>query len=235
MPPIVRGTSWPCGPRAGSRSTLAVTFAEHLQGHPDASLADVCYTANTGRSSFRHRLAIDAASTAELGRGVHRLADGPVVSAGPGKAAQSGLPVHRPGIAVRRHGPAALRDPAHLPPGPRSLRRRSSRPCLERPLLSVLYPGPGETSPIDETAYTQPALFALEYALAELWQSWGIEPAVALGHSVGEYVAACVAGRLPPRRRPEADRRPGTPDAGPAPRRADGRRAGRRAAGRRGH
>jgi acyl transferase domain-containing protein len=68
------------------------------------------------------------------------------------------------------------------------------RPCLDRPLLSVLYPQAGEASPLDETGYTQPALFALEYALAELWRSWGIEPAAVMGHSVGEYVAACVAG-----------------------------------------
>ena len=65
---------------------------------------------------------------------------------------------------------------------------------LERPLLSVLYPKVGEKSPLDDTAYTQPALFALEYALARLWQSWGITPAAIMGHSVGEYVAACVAG-----------------------------------------
>ena len=63
---------------------------------------------------------------------------------------------------------------------------------LERPLLEVLWGA--ATDLLEQTAYTQPALFAVEYALAELWQSWGIEPAVVLGHSVGEYVAACVAG-----------------------------------------
>ncbi len=53
---------------------------------------------------------------------------------------------------------------------------------------------PATSNLIDQTAYTQPALFALEYALAELWRSWGVEPAMMLGHSVGEYVAACLAG-----------------------------------------
>ena len=65
---------------------------------------------------------------------------------------------------------------------------------LEQPLLEVLYPDSDVPSPIDETAYTQPTLFALEYSLYQLWKSWGIEPDVVMGHSVGEYVAACVAG-----------------------------------------
>ncbi len=47
---------------------------------------------------------------------------------------------------------------------------------------------------VDQTAYTQPALFAVEYALASLLQSWGIRPAAVMGHSVGEYVACCLAG-----------------------------------------
>lgn len=68
------------------------------------------------------------------------------------------------------------------------------RPYLPIPLLDVLYPPEGQSSPIDETTYTQPALFAIEYALAQLWLAWGVRPAVVLGHSVGEYAAAALAG-----------------------------------------
>src|SRR6185295_8113573 len=67
-------------------------------------------------------------------------------------------------------------------------------PYLARPLLSVLFPEPGQEDLLFDTAYTQPALFALEVALAELWRSWGIVPDALLGHSVGEYAAACAAG-----------------------------------------
>ena len=63
-----------------------------------------------------------------------------------------------------------------------------------RTLQAVLHGATGEEGLIHQTAWTQPALFAVELALTELWRSWGIEPAAVIGHSVGEYVAACVAG-----------------------------------------
>ncbi len=63
---------------------------------------------------------------------------------------------------------------------------------LDRPLLALLFGE--EAALLDQTRYTQPALFAVEYAMARLWQSWGVEPEVVMGHSVGEYVAACIAG-----------------------------------------
>lgn len=73
------------------------------------------------------------------------------------------------------------------------------RPYLSQSLLTMLYPehtrADDDPDPLlDGMTYSQPAIFAVEYALARLWQSWGIQPAAVMGHSVGEYVAACVAG-----------------------------------------
>jgi len=69
-------------------------------------------------------------------------------------------------------------------------------PLLDQPLRDLLFADSGDPSRLDATARTQPALFAVEYALARLWMAWGVNPVAVMGHSVGEYVAACLAGVL---------------------------------------
>lgn len=68
------------------------------------------------------------------------------------------------------------------------------RDILEIPLLDILYPPDSISCKIDEISLSQPALFSIGVALASLWKSWGIEPDVVMGHSLGEYIAACTAG-----------------------------------------
>src|SRR5262249_34470349 len=68
---------------------------------------------------------------------------------------------------------------------------------LDCALLDLMFASDGETSPINDTIYAQPATFAMEAALASLWRSWGIEPDFVLGHSLGEYAAAHAAGMIP--------------------------------------
>jgi acyl transferase domain-containing protein len=71
------------------------------------------------------------------------------------------------------------------------------RPHLDVPLLDLLFAPPERSTLLEQTLYLQPALFALEYALARQWLNWGVEPAFVLGHSLGEYAAAAVAGLWP--------------------------------------
>ncbi|MCB9100063.1 MAG: amino acid adenylation domain-containing protein [Anaerolineales bacterium] len=177
---------------------LAGQYA-HVLAAEAPPLADLCYTANTGRSHFAHRLAIIADEAAVLPEKLAAFVEGQKVD---GLMTRQSSSVDKPKIAFLFTGQGAQyvgmgRQLYETQPTFRAALDRCAdilRPYLDQPLLSVLYPADGASSPIDETAYTQPALFALEYALATLWQSWGIEPAAVMGHSVGEYVAACIAG-----------------------------------------
>ena len=176
---------------------LAARFERRLGEEPSLSLADVAYTANAGRSHFASRLALVAESTAQAREAIEAFLGGR-----PSAASSSVFTGSRPRVTFLFTGQGAqyVRMGRGLfetqPTFRRALRACDEllRPHLERPLLSVLYPEGEQDSPLDDTAYAQPALFALEYALAELWRSWGVEPAAVMGHSVGEYVAACVAG-----------------------------------------
>lgn len=175
---------------------LAGLFADRLSGSVD--FADAAFSANTGRTHYPVRLAVSAAdapqaverlraaAAGESPKGV-RLGETP---AGDRKIAMlfTGQGSQRPGMARELYDTA--------PVFRRALDRCAGilRDLLDRPLLDILYPTDGADEAIHDTGYTQPALFALEWSLAQLWRSWGVEPEVVLGHSVGEYVAACVAG-----------------------------------------
>lgn len=184
---------------------LAQRYVDFLATHPEATLADVCFTANTGRSHFEHRLAVVANSHSQLREQLQAFAAGENPTGW-----VSGQANHktRPKLAMLFTGQGSQykdmgRQLYETQPVFRQAIDRCNellRPHLQQSLLSVLYsdhqPPTSEiqAATLDDTAYTQPALFALEYALFQLWTSWGIEPAVVMGHSVGEYVAACVAG-----------------------------------------
>ena len=177
---------------------LAGRLAAHLGGSPDLRLADVCYTAAVGRNAFPHRLCI-VVSTTETAR--ERLS---VAAAGNSADVYVGtVPAGATApIAFLFSGQGSQtvgmgRELYSTHPLFRDILDRCEgilKPYYETPLLDVLFEGDDEGSVLHETAYTQPALFALEYALAQLWMSWGIIPSALMGHSVGEYAAACVAG-----------------------------------------
>jgi acyl transferase domain-containing protein/acyl-CoA synthetase (AMP-forming)/AMP-acid ligase II/acyl carrier protein len=187
------------GQTTQSLSAHAQRYMQFLGLHPEAALADISFTANRGRTHFAHRLAVTAASREQLRE---RLAA--FIAGKPGQGVQQGhaIPQQQPRLAFLFTGQGAQyigmarRLYETQPTFRRALDRCDEilRAYLERPLLSVIYPAAGAESPLDETAYTQPALFALEYALTELWRSWGVTPDIVMGHSVGEYVAAYLAG-----------------------------------------
>jgi acyl transferase domain-containing protein/putative hemolysin len=178
---------------------LGGRYADHLHDAVGIDAADIAFSANTGRTHFRHRLAVAGDAAGEMRRALAAFAGGDTTAATHGTAAR-----RAPRIAFLFTGQGAqhVGMGRALYDGEPVFRAALDRaaallePYLDRPLLRVLYPADGAASPIDETAYTQPALFALEYALAELWRSWGIVPDAVLGHSIGEYVAACIAGAM---------------------------------------
>ncbi len=182
--------------RSASAADRAVTrLGQHLGAHPDTTLADAAFTLQTGRRAFGHRRAIvakNAAEAAEVARDPSRVLIGiapekpqKVVYLFPGGGAQyadmgRGLYESEPVYRAEIDRCLALLKPrvgdlkALL--FPEASERESASARLERPSLSL------------------PVLFATEYALAKLWESWGVPPVAMIGHSMGEYTAACLAG-----------------------------------------
>jgi acyl transferase domain-containing protein/SAM-dependent methyltransferase len=206
-PPAASAPSAPARPRLllplsarddAALADLAQAYHAALAG-PETAL-DLCFTAGAGRTHLAARLSVTGGSAEELRRGLaaHLAgAPGPEVVSG---RAEGGA---RPQVAFLFTGQGAQlagmgRGLYEAEPVFRRTLDRCAEvlaPVLPRGLLEVMFGAP-ETSPVNETAYAQPANFALEVALAALWRSFGIEPVAVLGHSLGEYAAACVAGVL---------------------------------------
>jgi myxalamid-type polyketide synthase MxaB len=174
-------------------------YVELFRTAPTLPFADVCFSANTGRVRFAHRVAVVAGSTADARDALAAARDDRAAS-GVHRGRQTRS--QRPTLAFLFTGQGAqyagmARQLYETHPAFRETIDRASAlltSWFDVPLLDIVYATDG--SLIDRTAYAQPALFALEYALAELWRAWGVTPDVVLGHSVGEYAAACVAGAM---------------------------------------
>jgi acyl transferase domain-containing protein len=210
-PPSLPGRPEPADPGApglmvlSARTAEALTdladrYARHLGRTEGLNFADACHTTQVGRARLAQGLAVVAASTDELIETLGGFARGSLDR----RIVTATLPPYRQrktawlftGQGAQYAGMAAgLRGE---PVFDEALARAAALldPDLGQPLHEVLWPGEGSTSPIDDTRYTQPALFALQYALAELWRSWGAQPAALAGHSIGEISAAVVAGVL---------------------------------------
>ena len=175
-------------------------YQDFLQANDDLKIEDICFTANVGRSHFNHRLAIQVDSTAQLQKRLQSISLGKK-TIGVIKARLSNRKPPEVVFLFTGQGSQYINMGRELYESQPTFRAamdecdRLLAPILQKSLLSVIYPPTKqEDSLLDRTAYTQPALFSIEYALAQLWQSWGIQPDAVLGHSVGEYAAACVAG-----------------------------------------
>ncbi|MBU0485484.1 MAG: polyketide synthase dehydratase domain-containing protein [Proteobacteria bacterium] len=185
---------------AAALKELAARYDAYLSAHPGQDIADLCYTANSGRSHFEERLALVGSSGAEIAAGCRAY----LVGEGEGcilpkqwvdrrklafifpdflAAADSSLS----GIAVNLYETA---------PVFRNIIDRCAEFVagrFDQSLSAAFSVGGLGSEPVDPVL-KQVELFALEYGLFELWQSWGIKPSLVMGSGVGEYAAACAAG-----------------------------------------
>ena len=166
---------------------LAERYEKHLAANPDLALGDICFSANTGRSHFQHRLSVVASSSTALYEKLAAFSAGQEV-AGLFKGKVAGSP--KIAFIFTSFSSQYLGMARKLYETQLTFRATLNhcdqilRSYLEQPLLEILF---------SQSPPAPPALFSLEYALFQLWKSWGIEPTAVMGHDIGEYVAACVA------------------------------------------
>ena len=178
--------------------TASSNLAQHLIDYPNVNLADVAYTLQVGRRKFNHRRILacqdipDAVSMLQnpapqrVFSNYQESDDCPITFMFPGQGSQyvnMGKQLYETEKVFREYVDRCC---------------IILKPVLGLDLRTVIYPRESDEKTAQEklkqTSLTQPALFVIEYALAQLWMSWGIVPQAMIGHSIGEYVAACIAG-----------------------------------------
>ena len=182
---------------AGAVERAKQTLVERLKRDPAANLADVAYTLSMGRHGFAHRWSAVCRDVPDAiqalrgnGAGVSSVVrpEARVCFLFPGQGSQR-VSMGRDLFETEPVFRARMQQCAEL-----------LKPYLGLDLLRVLYPDPSSADAaaahLNRTALAQPAIFAVTYSMAELWASWGVQPHAMLGHSVGEFVAACLAGVL---------------------------------------
>jgi len=189
-------------PSESSLERATSNIAEHLRMNPDLNLADVAYTLQVGRRAFGWRRILVCQNLDEAVAALTSSATG----FGP-KVLTGSQPVQEQSMAFLFTGQGSqyVNMAQELYQVEPTFREQADlccdllQPHLGLDLRSVLYPGEGTdleaaAEQLKQTAIAQPALFMIQYALAQLWRQWGIEPQVMVGHSIGEYTAACLAG-----------------------------------------
>jgi polyketide synthase 12/epothilone polyketide synthase D len=184
---------------AAALDAQAGRLRDHLETHAELRLGDVAFSLATTRSPMEHRLAVATTSREALRAALDAAAQGQTP---PGVVRGTASSSSKLAFLFTGQGAQALGMGRALRAAWPVFREAFER-CvalfdreLSRPLCEVMWAEPesAEASLLDQTGYTQPALFAVEYALCALWRSWGVQPEVVAGHSIGELVAACVAG-----------------------------------------
>jgi acyl transferase domain-containing protein/thioesterase domain-containing protein len=178
--------------------TATKNLIAYFKEYPEVKLPDVTYTLQVGRKAFSHRrmivcqniddavLTLEAADPKRVFTVYQEKRNPPIVFMFSGQGAQyvnMGLELYRTESPFQEQ-----------------IDRCSDilKPHLGLDLRDILYPAEENVEEaaqkLKQTFITQPALFVIEYALAKLWMSWGVHPEALVGHSIGEYVAACLAG-----------------------------------------
>lgn len=175
-------------------------LGDYVGEHPELDLADVAYTLQVGRSAFAHRRLLVSSDADDAAKALCAV-DGRRIFESFNETVERPVAFMFSGQGTQYAGMGRelyLTEPAFREHVDRCSEILESHLGLD--LREVLYPEEGQLEKaarlLDQTVIAQPALFVTEYALARLWIDWGVRPQAMIGHSLGEYVAACLADVL---------------------------------------